>query len=155
MHQLIECCKIVTGLKPQHTGAVTGDYVSMKGYQHLTAIISVDNTPNATGNDFHLYKATAVDATGEVVDQTVNNWYMSNDVSTDDTLTKQTAGATFTTTAAQKPQVIVLEINAEDFPGYDCFAVKADAGNAANFMSVVYILSEPRYAGDMPSAIVD
>ena len=142
-------------LTPQHTGAVTGTYISAKNMLKLYFIIQVNNAAAATANDFHLYKATAVAATGEVVDQTVAKWWDNHDLATNQTLTTQTGGATFASTVAQTKQMLVLQIDPEDFPGYDCFTVKADAGGATNFMSCLCI-GVPRYAqATLPSAITD
>jgi hypothetical protein len=151
-----ENMKIVTGIKPQSCGALTGRYVSLKNYGRMVAIIEVDNTPNATAQNFHLYAATDVAGDGVAANQTVNRWWLNADTSASDTLVRQASGSVFTADNAQKPHMIVLDIDPEDYPGYDCFAVQADASNPANSMSVTYVLYEPRYAqATPPSAIVD
>jgi hypothetical protein len=150
--RITEGFKIHTAIKSGHCAAVTGAYISLKNAHKAWAIIMVDESANNTRQDFHLYKATAVAGTGEVVDQTAN-WWRNDNTATGDTLTAQTAGATFQTAAGQTAQMIVVEIDPKLYPGYDCFAIHSDAGNIANWATVIYIV-ETRYAQCTPPTII-
>ena len=60
-------------------------------------------------------------------------------------LTKQTNAATFTTSAAVKNKVVVLQIDPGLLTdGYEFIAVTTGASNAANITSAMLIV-EPRY----------
>jgi len=158
---LAERMKIVRGLSPHlanNHDLPGGDYVSMKGYGKLTIVIQTAQAGHASAVQFKLHKATDVAGGGEVIDQTVTHFWTNADCATTDTLVKGvTTGTTdITTTAAQTDQMIVIEISSDEFPGYDCFAVHSEAGNAGNYKGIIYILSEPRYAqATPPSAILD
>jgi hypothetical protein len=147
--KLVENFCIEAGAVPLDTtgAAVTGDYVSMKDYRHLTIIIQqgawAGGTPAVT-----LKQATAVAGTGEKALSFSKRW-------TKVALT----GTTFTETAvtsdtfnlpATANTMNVLEIDAEDLDvanGFDCVRLGiATPGANADLISATYILSEPRYA---------
>ena len=61
--RLVDGSKLVAGLCPILPSTSTPDYVSMKDYGHLTAIILVDNATTVTGSAITLKQATAVAGT--------------------------------------------------------------------------------------------
>jgi hypothetical protein len=157
--QLHEQAKIVTGLAPITPSSSTPDYVSMKSYGKLTAIISVDNGPTVTGSAITLKQATAVAGTGEKALAFSKVW-ANTDVGAGDALTETAVSSdTFTTdTTDSKNLMYVLEVDASDLDldnDFDCIRVgTADAANT--FLSVTYILWDAKYAKSTPpSAIVD
>lgn len=159
--RLVDKVKIVTGLAPITPSSSTPDYVSMKLYKHLTAIILCDNATTVTGSAITLKQATAVAGTSEKA-LALTTYWANTDTDAGDTLSEATASSnTFTTDATNNKNLMyVLEVDADDLDldnGFDC--VRVGTGNAtASVISVTYILSQPRYSGsvgDLPSAIVD
>ena len=159
--RFIENNKIVVGSVPIDTtgAAVTGDYVSMKGYEHLTIIIMqgawAGGTPAVT-----LKQATDVAGTNE---KTLSfTKYFSGVALTNDTLTATTVSSdTFNlTTTANTYTVIEVDASSLDVDnGFDCvrLAIASPGGNA-DLIASLYILSFARYpqaTSAQPSAIVD
>lgn len=158
--RLSENCKIVVGAVPIDTtgAAVTGDYVSMKGYSHLTVVIMqgawAGGTPAVT-----LKQATAVAGTGEKALSFTKYW--SGVALTADTLTAATVTSdTFNLTATANT-FTVIEVDASSLDAdnsFDCVRVGiASPGANADLVAVLYILSGSRYpqATSPPSAIID
>lgn len=158
--RLSEQCKIVTGLAPITPSTSTPDYVSLKGYERLTIIITVDNGNTVTGSAIALKQATAVAGTGEDVLAFSKAW-RNIDTDAGDMLTEFTVSSdTFTTDSTNaKNLMYVIEVKAEDLNvagGYDC--VRLATGNGANMvLSAVYILSGAKFptSTTASSAIVD
>ena len=158
--RLVDSAKIVTGLAPITPSTSTPDYVSLKDYQHFTAIIMVDNGNTVTGSAITLKQATAVAGTGEDVLAFTKVW-RNVDTAAGDALTEAAVTSnTFTTdTTNAKNLLYVIEVDASELntsAGYDC--IRVGTGDAANtVLSVTYILSNPRYAGSVstPVAITD
>lgn len=157
--QLREMFKFVTGLAPITPSSSTPDYVSMKAYQHLTVVILVDNGATVTGSAITLKQATAVAGTGEKA-LAFTKMYANTDTGAGDALTETTVSSnTFTTdTTDNKNLMYVIEVDAESLDranSFDC--VRAGTADAANtVLSVLYILSNARYAGATPlTAITD
>lgn len=137
------------------TGAAqTGDYASMKGYRHLTVIINSGAV--AATSAVTLKQATDVAATSEkaltFTEYSVKAGQVAN-------FTDTTCSSTFDiSTTANSLYVIEIDSSELDVDNaFDCVRVNlATPGAAAVLVSVVYVLSEPRYAEDaMPSAITD
>lgn len=156
--RLSEQCKIVTGFAPATPSTSTPDYVSLKGFQKFTAIIIVDNGNTVTGSAITLKQATAVAGTGEDVLAFTKAW-RNIDTAASDTLTEFTVSSnTFTTdTTNAKNLLYVIEVDASELNvagGYDC--VRVGTGDAANtVLSVIYILSGPRFGTNAFAAITD
>ncbi len=158
---LIDRNKIVTGIAPVAMATTAGDadYVSMKGHQHLTIVLSVKNGTTVTGCAVTLKQATAVAGTSEKALAFTKMW-ANIDAGASDTLVETAVTSnTFTTdTTNSKDLLYVMEIEASDLDvanGFDC--VRLDGLLMANAVgSVTYILSEPRYASGLAvSAITD
>lgn len=159
--RLIDKMKIVTGLDSVVPSSSTPDYVSFKHYQHLTIVILVKNATTVTGSAITLKQATAVAGTSEKALAFSKMW-ANTDTGAGDTLTETTVSSdTFTTDATNSKNLMyVIEVNASDLDtanSFDC--VRVGTGNAtAATVTVLYILSEPSYAGSLgslPSAIID
>lgn len=157
--RLVEQAKIVQGLTPITPSSATPDYVSMKGYKKLTAIISVNNATTVTGSAITLKQAKTV-AGGSEKALAFAKMHANADISSSDALTETAVTSdTFTTlTTNNADAMYVVEVDAADLDvanGFDC--VRVGAGDAANtVLSVVYILWPARYGKATPaSAIVD
>ena len=156
---LPEYGKIVNVFSPQHCGALTGDYVSLKGYQKAYFIVQWDGVAQANTQDFHLYASLAVGG-ADVVDQILYNYWSIQGTQAalllTDTLTKGAAGVTLFTTTVSLAGMLIIEVDPGNYPLYDCFTIHADASNAGNFMSCVAVLVPGRYQqATPPSAIVN
>jgi len=157
----IDKVKFVEGLAPQTPSSSTPDYVSLKHYKHLTVVIQAKNATTVTGSAITLKQATDVAATSEKALSFAKMW-ADTDTGAGDTLTETAVTSdTFTTGATNsKNYLYVIEVDASDLDadnGFDC--VRLGTGNAtASVLNVLYILSEPSYAGDvatLPSASID
>lgn len=156
---LVEQSKIVTGLAPITPSTSTPDYVSMKNYNRLTAIIIVDNGATVTGSAITLKQATAVAATGEKA-LSFSTVYANTDTGASDALVSTAVTSdTFTTdTTNAKNLLYVIEVDENDLDlanGFDC--VRVGTANAANMvLSVVYILWPAKHGqATPPTAITD
>lgn len=156
---LVDQAKIVTGLAPIAPSSSTPDYVSLKNYERLTVIISVDNGATVTGSAITLKQATDVAAAGEKALAFTKMW-ANTDTAAADALTETTVTSnTFTTDATNdKNLMYVIEVNPDSLDvagGFDC--VRAGTGNSVNaVVSVVYVLWPARYMkATPPSAIID
>lgn len=147
MRQLIQNAKIVQALNPVSVSSVTPDYVSLKNYQHVTAIISLTCSTGVAACAVTLKQATAVAGTNEKALGFSYVW-KNEDVVTSDTLVKTAVtNNTFSTAADIKEKLYVIEVDSDALDvdgGFDCFRV-ALADAAATVASVVYVLSQPRY----------
>lgn len=156
---LAETSPPIMGLIPATDAAGrTGAYVSMKGYSKLTIVVSIVQG-HATPPALTLSQATAVAGTGaKAVSNTFRIW--SNlDVSVADGVTARTAAATYSTDAALKNKIVIIEVRASDLDvagGFDCVALVTGASNVANLTSAMYYRGSLRYQGSSPlSAVVD
>jgi len=156
---LHESHKIVMGFPPAASG--TSDYVSLKNWGHLTAILILDNATTVTGSAITINQAQDVAATGEKVLGITTGW-RNIDTGASDALASFTiTSSTFTTdTTNAKNLMYVLEIDADDLDvanGFDCVQI-ANASGVSTVLGIVYILGAPRYAtvaADQPTAITD
>lgn len=148
----------VVGLAPVTPSSSTPDYVSCKGYDRVTAIITVDNGGTVTGSAITLKQATAVAGTGEK-ELAFSTVYANTDVGAASALTETAVTSnTFTTaTTDNKNLLYVIDIPVSSLDtanGFDC--VRVGTGNAANtVLSVVYVLSGAKYTGRAVDPIVD
>jgi hypothetical protein len=149
--RLIDKAKVIVGCPPAAlaTTAGDGDYVSMKGYDRLTIIISVDNATTVTGGAITLLQATDVAATGAKA-LGFSTVYANIDVGAGEALTETavTSNTFTTTTVDNKNSLYVIELQASDLDvdnNFDC--VRVDSASMANAVgSVIYILHGQRYS---------
>jgi hypothetical protein len=157
--KMVHNTKIVTGLAPITPSSTTPDYVSMKGYQHLTIIVTADNATTVTGSAITLKQCTVVAGTSEKELAFTKMWANIDTAAADALTETAVTNNTFTTTAVDnKNSMYVIEIEADQLDVTNDFdSVRIGTANAtATVLSVVYVLSEPRYGGaTMPAAITD
>ncbi|MBN2292349.1 MAG: hypothetical protein JXM70_07990 [Pirellulales bacterium] len=139
----------------------------MKNYNHLTVVFfkaagSAKDDPVLT-----FQQCTAVDESDIKNLATIDKYWKKEGAALTAigtfTLVEQTASQTVTlsATSAESQGIYVFEIDGTDLDtenSFDCVKVTvADTGAAgAQLGAMLYILSEPRYAGStLPSAIVD
>lgn len=157
--RLVENAKVVVGAVPVDTtgAAVTGDYVSMKGYTHLTVIIMqgawAGGTPAVT-----LKQATDVSATGEKALSFTKYW--SGTAQTNDQYAATAVVSDTFNLSATANKVSIIEVNASDLDidnGFDCVRVGiASPGANADLIAVLYVLTGARYPQAItPAAISD
>lgn len=132
----------------------TGNYVAMKTLLKAFVVFNI-NQGNAATIALSISKATAVAGTGATPSATITNIFASEDQAASHQFTASQA-ASFTTSAAVKNKVVVLEINPGTLgDGYDCFAPVTGASNAANITSAM-VYGIPRVGGaTIPSVLVD
>ncbi len=156
---LHEHFKIVTGFPPAASG--TSDYVSLKNYGGMTAILILDNATTVTGSDITINQATAVAGTGaKVLTSGTKTCYRNIDTGAADTLSEFTVSTSaFTTDSTNaKNLMYVIEISADELDvanGFDCIQI-ANASGSSTVIGIVYILWPSRYgAANPPAAITD
>lgn len=157
---LPEISKIVNGLSNTAPSTSTPAYVSMKGYNRLSVLVSAKNGSTVTGSAITLKQATAIAGTSEKALPFTTYWANVDAAASDALVATTAASNTFTTnTTNSKLLVYVLEVRASDLDvanGFDC--VRAGTADAVNStLTVTYILREPRFADatPLPSAVVD
>jgi hypothetical protein len=144
----VESIAIEAGAVPINTtgAAVTGAYVSLKDYSHLTIIIHqgawAGGTPAVT-----LKQATAIAGTGAKALSFAWRWTKVGISGTTFVKTAVT-GDTFNLPATANT-INVIEIDAEMLDtanDFDCLGVDvASPGANADLISITYLLSGPRY----------
>ncbi len=157
--RLVDSAKVVTGLAPITPSTSTPDFVSMKNWGHLTAIICVDNGNTVTGSAITLKQDVVVAGSSEKALAFSKVWANVDTGASDALVETAVTSNTFTTnTTNAKNLLYVIEVDAADLDvtnGFDC--VRVGTGDAANtVLSVVYVLSNPRYAdASTTTAITD
>ncbi len=151
--------KIVTGLAPVLMATTGGDadYVSLKGYESLSIILSIKNATTVTGTAITLKQATTVAGGSEKALAFTKMW-ANIDAGASDTLAETAVTSnTFTTdTTNSKDLLYVMEVDASDLDvanGFDCVRLDGLLMNAA-VGSVTYILNGPRYASPLAVAAI-
>lgn len=146
--KFIEQANIEVGAVPINTtgAAVTGDYVSLKGYGRLGIVIAqgawAGGTPAVT-----IKQASAVAGTGEKAVSFAKKW--SKVALTGTTFAEAAVSSDTFNLPNTANTVTYLEVNAEDLDadnGFDCVRVDiASPGANADLIAVVYLLLDPRY----------
>ena len=161
---LAEQTKIVNGGGPVllNTAGIAGDTVSLKHYNHLTAIVSLAPASGTDTAAITLKQNTNVGNSPADEKALAFSWVWKNGATgTSDALVKTAVTAnSITPSGAAANEMYVMDIDAADLDvanGFDCVRVDVtDPGSVSTPASVIYILSEPRYAqATPPSAIVD
>jgi hypothetical protein len=147
--------KFVEAFPTQHGGAITGDWVSLKGYERACLVILLTTGADDTETTITIDKATSVTAGDESTGITITNfWTLYNMVSAapaTHAMTKGTAAASIVTVTDQSTtHRIVIDIDAAELPtstyDFDCLQCTTAGSNAAHFISGLWILYNPRYA---------
>lgn len=164
MQTLAQSMKIVSGLFPvDATGAAqTGDYVSLKNYEHFTAIVKFGALSSSDTMTVALLQAKTV-AAGSAKALTFANAWLSD--ASGDTLTKVTvtADGDYDIASTDTLKFLVIEVRASELDvanGFDCVALTISSPGAhATLVDVTYVLSGARFGGGsgvaLPSAIID
>lgn len=148
MLHIPEKIKVVTGIGCLTTnGGVTGDYISMANVLRAYIVVTLKQTvAAATGID----PVQCKDISGTDVKaftKTLPIW-SNEDVSTDSTLTAQTAAVTYNVANTAKTKKVIFMVDSEKLDianGFDCIGVTIDnSSQATNFCNVEYVL-EMRY----------
>ena len=157
---LPENVKIVEGLAPQigAAAAVTGDYVSLKGY-HKAYVVIHYNQGDATDITWNVTRATAVLPSAAAVMTELMRIWSNLACATSDLFVERTAAVNYATGATQVHKIVVFEVDPDALTDtFDCIAGASTTAIAAtSTVSMLYILI-PRYAGRVltsPSAIID
>ena len=161
---LLEKLQIAAGVVhfDMAAGPAQGDWVSLKTYGRCAVVLV--KTPGAAGEDpvLNLEQATDVAGTDAKALTFDRIDIKEGDLSAIGTFTKLPHGISSYTGAgsAQSEAIWAIDVKAEDLDidnGFDCLrASLADVGVTSQLATVLYLLHEPRYAGDpLPSAIVD
>jgi len=148
--------KIVEAIEPKTDAAgSTGDYVSLKNIHKAWVVLHITQGNEAT-IEIGVNEATDVAGTGAQATSATWRIWSNLDCAASDTLVERTAAATYTTDAAVKHKLVVLEVDPVKLSsGFDCIAVTTGASHAANIVSAQYWL-ETRYPqATPPSVIVD
>jgi len=150
-NRLIDDAKVIVAAQNALLTTTVGDtdYVSMKGYERLTILISILNATTVTGGAVTLKQATAVAGTNEKA-LSFTKMYRNIDTAAAEALTEvAVVSDTFTTDATNsKGLLYVIEVSASDLDvsnGFDC--VRLDVtGSVASLGTVIYILRGQRYS---------
>lgn len=161
---LLEKLQIAAGFVPVDLAgaAAAGDWVSLKNYGRCAIVLI--KAAGGAGEDPVLSLEQATDVAGtDAKALTFDRIDVKQGTLTGiGEFTKlANADADYTDAASAEAQAIwVIDVLAEDLDidnGFDCLrASLADVGVVAQLGAMLYLLHEPRYAGDpLPSAIVD
>jgi hypothetical protein len=157
--RLVENAKVVVMAVPIDTtgAAVASDWVCMKGYSHLTVIVSqgawAGGTPALT-----FEQATAVAGTSNKALSYTKRW--DGTALTDDSYAVAAVTSDTSNLAATANSVVIVEIDASSLDvdnGFDCVQCKiASPGANADLICVIGILTGTRYPqADPITAIAD
>ena len=160
--RLVDNMKFVMSNVPVdiNNNAVTGDYVSMKNYDHLTIILQF----GAVGTGTALTLKQATDVGNSLSDEKALGFskIFTNVGNTTDTLTEVAVTSNTYTVGDAPSNLYVVEVDAASLDvnnGFDCVRMNLAAGAGTTLLAVLYILSNSRYAGsqasNLPSAILD
>jgi hypothetical protein len=156
--RFVDKSKFVCALHSILPSGAVPKWVSLKGYNHLTAIVTFKNATTVTGSAIGLSQATNVaGATPKVVPFT-KTWANLDDAASVALTETAVVSNTFTTSAVNsKSGFYIIEVDADDLDinnGFDCIQVTVGNG-VANAIEVDYILGNiPRYSGE-PGSFAD
>jgi hypothetical protein len=155
--RLVDKFKIVPALVNTTPASSTPKLVSLKGYGHVTAIVTAKNATGVTGSAITLAQSkTVAGANSKALG--FDYVFVSADIANSVALTNTAvASNTFTTANTANGQLAyVIEIDASKLDtanGFDVFNV-ATANATNSVVSVTYILGSPAsYGGDFDSFV--
>lgn len=147
---------VLVGALPPAADAAgrTGDYISLKHLARVFVVFLI-NQGNAATVACSISKATAVAGTGAAAMTETARIHTSLDQVASHQFTRQTDAASFTTDAATKVKIVVIEVEPGRIGDYDCIAPVTGASNVANITSAL-IFGIPKIAGaSTPDVLVD
>lgn len=155
---MTEQCYIYPIYGPQDLNplsAADGNYLSMKNYNHATIIVLIGAC--AATSSLTINRATSVTGTSA---ETWTGWdyvavnanvsmYNAEDASDTKNLTMTAVSSYTKATGTTANQMWIIEFDAIDLGGgsWDCFSLNFTDPGAADIISAVAILSQPRYTG--------
>lgn len=153
----------VSDLVLANTADNSGKAISMKNYGHLTIIVSLRPASGTDTCAITLKQATAVGNFGGASEKTLaftDVWKISDQSSSDTPVRTTVVGNSITTSALAAWETYIIEVDQQTLDinnDYDCVNVRVtDPGAVSTPMTIVTILTEPKYSGvTMPSAIID
>jgi len=154
-----EAFKIVQCHEPESADALdnTADVISCKNIKKLWTVLHHYSAGGDTDLVVTWNESTDVAAGTTAAITAVCPIWSNIDTAAADLLARATDAVTFTVdTGAAKDQIWIVEWDPALFSaGYDCFQIRSSGGNAANYVSLLYI-AEYRYQSNVPvSAITD
>ena len=154
--RLCEYTKIVPIIDPQdhQSAGITGESVCLKDYGHCTFIFLFGEL---TGNSVLKVREGAIDG-ATTADLIFTYRATAADIANaaSDTLGTEATSAALTLTAGTyQDRMIVVEVdNQELTAGYDWLTVNIDSTASELLVSCVAVLSQPRFAEDVPPTAV-
>ena len=159
----VEDNKLVNGTPVATTnGGIDCDIISCKNAHKVTIIIDfLQAATNATS--VSLVESLSVAGTTTSAVTATSIWWKNPDISSTDTLVRQTDAAAFTATAGTTNQHVVIEWDpakhtqaTATVDAFDCIqCVIATSGESGNFAVVNYIVHERYKQATPPSSITD
>lgn len=152
--------KIVELLPPaaDAAGRTSAIAVSLKNSGRVTIIAHITQG-NAATVALTVQQASAVAKTGAKALTNPAKIWANLDTAATDTLVAQTDANSYTTDAAVKNKIVVIEVDADCLDvnnGFDCVLISTGASNAANITQAMAILHDQRFQSATPgSAILD
>jgi hypothetical protein len=148
--RFVDKYKFVIALHSVVPSSSTPKWVSLKGYNHVTAIVGFKNATTVTGSAITLQQATAVAGTSAKALAFDTVWQNVDDASSVALTQMAVTSNAFTTDATNsKSGFYIIEMDADKLDinnGFDCFQV-ATANATAATLDVYYILGVPGYGG--------
>lgn len=117
----------------------TSLYFSLKHAKKARFIFTVVQG-HATPPALSLEQATAIAGTGTKGCDTDHQIWATNDIAVTKDATKQTSAAGFSTSAALKTKLVIIEVDPMELDvagGFDCIAITTGASNVANVTSCI------------------
>lgn len=154
--RLAEQNKIVYCVQPEdhNSAGIDGDSVSLENYSHVTFIIVFGEL---TGNALLTVNSGATAGT-KTTAETFNYRAVAADMggAAGDLLAAELTSASLTLTAATyEDRMIVVEMDADEFTdGQQWITINLSSAASELFVSVVAILSKPRYAQNVPPTAI-
>lgn len=146
----------VDGIAPINGGSArSGDWGSLKYYQHVTIVVQIA-MGNAATTAITVDKAkTAAGGSNSDGISITNWWKVAGVAGASDTYTKGAAATSITSAATGSGrEVFVLEFDAAELgDDYDFIQVELGASSASNIVSALYIFSSPRYPASHDTAM--
>jgi hypothetical protein len=156
--RLVDKWKPVVALHAVVPSSANPKWVSLKGYNHASVIVTFSNTTTVTGSAIALQQATAVAGTGAKALQ-FTDYFACIDDSVSVAMTELFAvGGTFTTDPTNsKSGFYVIELDSfmlDDNHGFTC--IQATVGNGvATTVEVIYLLGASGRYEAAPESMMD
>ncbi len=152
--------KIVEGLAPAADAAGRSSAaVSLKNANGKVTIVAHITQGNAATVTITPLQATDVAKTGGKALSNPAKIWANLDTSTSDALVAQTDAVAFTTDAAVKNKIVVIEVDADNLDinnGFDCVYFTTGASNVANITQGTFVILDVKYQGaSNPSLIAN